>query len=114
MKLPILAFLLITAPHCLRSAQMPETSWDSLRQLRPGEKIEILDAKMKSHCGDFASYTEEGLSLRQDGREVSVPRAEVASQAARRIAPQAERPGQAGDWCRRRPLGRCHSRQDLS
>ena len=60
-----LAFLLIGAPCWLRSAQSPQKSWDNLRQLRAGEGIEVVDAKMKSHRGAFATYTQEGISLRQ-------------------------------------------------
>jgi hypothetical protein len=74
-----LAFLLIGAPCWLRSAQSPQKSWDNLRQLRAGEGIEIVDAKMKSHRGNFTTYTQEGISLREDGREMTIPRAEVAS-----------------------------------
>ncbi len=79
LKPSVLAFLLISAPCCLPSAQPPQESWDNLRQLRPGEAIEVLDAKMKSIRGDFASYTPQEIALRQDGREMNVPRAEVAS-----------------------------------
>src|SRR5512146_590943 len=74
-----LAFLLIAAPCGLRSAQSPEESWDNLRQLRAGEGIEIVDAKMKSHRGNFTTYTQERISLSQAGREMTFPRAEVAS-----------------------------------
>ena len=79
LKPSVLAFFLLAAPCCLRSAQMPLESWDNLRQLRAGEGIEVVDAKMKSHRGAFATYTKEGISLRQNGREMTIPRAEVAS-----------------------------------
>ena len=61
------------------SAQSPQESWDNLRQLRAGEGIEIVDAKMKSHRGNFTTYTQERISLREDGREMTIPRTEVAS-----------------------------------
>ena len=75
----VLALFFVAALSCLGSAQLPEESWDNLRQLRPGERIEVVDAKMKSNTGDFATYTEQEMSLRQDGREMTIPRAEVAS-----------------------------------
>lgn len=82
-----LAVLLVAAPGLIH-AQRPEQSWDNLRQLRPGETIEVVDARMKSHRGAFATSTPEAISLRHDGRALSVPRAEVASvkrfRAARR------------------------------
>lgn len=82
-KQSVLVILLAAAP-CLSSAQRPEESWDNLRQLRPGEAIEVVNAKMKSHRGGFATYTQEAISLHQDGREISIPRAEVASVKRRR------------------------------
>ncbi len=73
----VLAFLVAAASACF--AQAPHHSWDGLRHLRTGEAIEIVDTKMKSHAGDFASYTSDSISLRQDGRDRIIPRAEVAS-----------------------------------
>ena len=73
------AFLLIAGPGRLQSAQAPEQSWDNLGQLRAGEAIQVVDANMKSYTGDFAAYTQESISLRQDGREITISRAEVAS-----------------------------------
>jgi hypothetical protein len=75
----VLAFLLMAVPHWLCSAQIAEESWDNLRQLRAGEKIEVVDAKMKSYTGEFATYTPEAISLRGRGRDLTVARAEVAS-----------------------------------
>lgn len=75
----VLAFFLLAAPCCLRSAQMPLESWENLRQLRSGEVIEVVDAKMKSHGGAFTAYTPEAISLRQNDRETTIPRADVAS-----------------------------------
>ncbi len=79
MKSSAVTFLLLAAPGCLSSAQPPEEAWDNLRQLRPGERIEVVDATMKSTRGVFATYTQQEIALRQDGREMTIPRAEVAS-----------------------------------
>ncbi len=76
--------ILLAAASCLSSAETPKEAWDNLRQLRPGEAIEVVDARMKSHRGRFAASTQEAISLRQDGREISVPRAQVASVKRRR------------------------------
>lgn len=61
------------------SAESPWDSWENLRHLRTGERVEILDTNLKSHNGQFRTYTEAGISLREGGREITVPRAEVAS-----------------------------------
>lgn len=74
-----LALMQVAALCCLRAAQPPQESWDNLAQLRAGEDIEVVDARMKSHRGRFLSYTGEGIALRDQGRDISVARTEVAS-----------------------------------
>jgi hypothetical protein len=61
------------------SAQEPAGSWENLRDVRAGEAIEVVDASMRAHRGDFAAFTSETISLRLDGREMTIPRAGVAS-----------------------------------
>ncbi len=75
----VLTLFLVAGPAWLSSAQPPEESWDNLSQLRPGERIEVLNTKMKSAKGDFASLTHNEIALRLDGREVTVLRGDVAS-----------------------------------
>jgi hypothetical protein len=60
-------------------AKPPEESWDDLRQLRPGEAIEVLDARMKSHRGTFATYTQDTIVVHQNNTEQTFRREEVAS-----------------------------------
>ena len=80
MKPSIFVALLLAAPwSLLQCAQAPEDSWDNLRQLRPGERIEVVDTRMKSHRGVFSAHTTEGVSLSQDGRVITIRREEVAS-----------------------------------
>ena len=81
---PYVFVVLLSAVAGLLSGQNREEAWDNLRQLRPGETIEVVDAKMKSHQGAFAAYTQEAISLRQGGGELSVARGEVASVKRRR------------------------------
>jgi hypothetical protein len=72
------------AALCLSAAQTPQESWENLRQLRPGEEIEVLDSRMRSYRGQFASYTQDEIALRRQGQERRVARAEVASVKRRR------------------------------
>ncbi len=58
-------------------AQKPEQSWDNLRQLHPGEKIEVIDMKLKSTKGHFVSFTEQSLSLEATDKPVTLPRSDV-------------------------------------
>lgn len=64
---------------CLTAGQTPQESWESLRHLRPGEEIQVVDAQMKSHPGRFAEYGPDAIVLHSEGREIIFARAEVAS-----------------------------------
>jgi hypothetical protein len=58
-------------------AQGPADSWDNLKQLRVGQKIEVVEVNLKSLKGTFTSFSEEAISLRTDGGEVGVRRDDV-------------------------------------
>ena len=58
-------------------AQSAKDSWDNLRQLRPGQKIEVEDMKMQSLKGRFVSLTDDAISLRVGKVEQAVARADV-------------------------------------
>jgi hypothetical protein len=51
-------------------------SWGDLAQLRPGQRIEIVDRKLASVTGEFAAYSDDSITLR-DGRTIA--RADVLS-----------------------------------
>ena len=74
----LLIILLAGAPW-LSVAQSSEASWDNLKQLRVGQKIEVVDMKLKSLQGDFTGYSDQEVRLRLGSDEVSVPRAQVLS-----------------------------------
>jgi hypothetical protein len=58
--------------------QSSQNNWDNLKQLRPGQKIEVVDSSMKTLKGTFVSVSEEAISLRAGKSEKSVLRANVA------------------------------------
>ena len=58
-------------------AQDLEQSWANLRILRVGQKIQVVDQKLKSQDGTFVSVSDDAISLRVDQDEISVQRAEV-------------------------------------
>ena len=70
--------ILLVAPQ-FSLAQTGTDSWDNLRRLRSGQRIEVVDMKLKPVQGAFASYSEEAISLLVGGDLVSVPRANVLS-----------------------------------
>ena len=69
-------FLLVLLPG-LGLAQTGQASWDNLRRLGVGEKIEVVDMKLKSFRGTFVSFSPEAISLRVGSDEVAVQRADV-------------------------------------
>ena len=64
-------------------AQSSQNSWDNLNQLRPGQKIEVVDTSMKSHRGPFVSISEEAITLQVGKSEESVLRANVVRVSVR-------------------------------
>ncbi len=76
----ILLLLVVPGVSLAKSAQ---NNWDDLKQLRPGQKIEVLDLKMKTLKGTFISVTDEAISLQVGKREESVARAKVVRVSVR-------------------------------
>jgi hypothetical protein len=64
-------------------AQSPKDTWDSLKQLRPGQKIEVVDTSMKSLRGPFVAVSEEALTLQVGKSQESVERAKVVRVSVR-------------------------------
>jgi hypothetical protein len=78
---PVLLFLVLVPVFGM--AQSPKDSWDNLKELRPGQKIEVVDSKMKTLKGTFVSVSDEAISLQVGKSEESVPRANVVRVSVR-------------------------------
>jgi hypothetical protein len=63
--------------------QNSKGNWDNLRQLRPGQKIEVVDSSMKTLKGTFVSVSDEAISLQAGKNEQSVERAKVVRVSVR-------------------------------
>jgi hypothetical protein len=57
--------------------QKPEQSWDNLRTLRAGEKIQVVDQKLKSQNGTFVAFSDDAITFRPGKDEVTVQHADV-------------------------------------
>lgn len=56
----------------------PDTSdWNNLRQLRIGDKVELVRMNLSKHKGRVLAWTEEAISLRIKGQDVTIPRKDV-------------------------------------
>ena len=76
----LLAFPLIEA-RALQEAQPPPepgiSDWNNLRQVRIGDKVEVVRHNLGKHKGKVLAWTEESISLRLKNQDVTIPREEV-------------------------------------
>lgn len=76
-----LMFLLLVPTFA--AAERAKDSWDNLKQLRPGQKIEVEDTKMHELRGEFVSFSDDAIVLREGKTEKSVARAEAVRVSVR-------------------------------
>jgi hypothetical protein len=72
------------------AAQAQQGRWSDLKALRAGQGIDLIESSMKSHHGGFVGATDEEITLREKGSEVSVKRENVARVSAASGARRAE------------------------
>jgi hypothetical protein len=58
-------------------AQSSLNDWKNLKELHPGQKIEVIDNSMKSFQGPFVSVSEEAITLKVGKSQESIERANV-------------------------------------
>jgi len=75
-RLIVAVFLMLLVP-LLVSAQEARESWDNLKRLQVGQKIEVVNMDLKSVKGTFVSYAEDGISLQTDKGPLTIERARV-------------------------------------
>ena len=52
-------------------------SWETLRGLKPGDRVVVLDSGRKEHKGAFTSVSDQALSFESGKSQVSIERANV-------------------------------------
>ncbi len=77
LRLTLLAIAALTLSATLPAADKPNESWDNLQRLQPGQKIEVIDAKLKSRKGAFTAFDSTGLTLNTKAGPLTLPRADV-------------------------------------
>jgi hypothetical protein len=73
----VFLLVLIGIPSAL-IAQTKHESWSNLNGLKAGQGIEVIESNMKRHAGEFVSVTDELLTLKEKGSEVSIRRENAA------------------------------------
>lgn len=71
----VLLLLFLGIPGALLAQ---EQSWSNLNGLKVGQGIEVIESSMKHHAGEFVSVSDELLTLKEKGSEVSMKRENVA------------------------------------
>ncbi len=64
-------------------AKSSQDNWDNLKELRAGQKIEVVDSNMKTLNGTFVSASDQAISLRTGKGEETVLRANVVRVSVR-------------------------------
>jgi len=77
LRLAVLAISAATLSLPIPAADKPYESWDNLQRLQPGQKIEVIDAKLKSHKGAFTAFDPTGITLSTEAGPLTLPRADV-------------------------------------
>ncbi len=83
MKRTALGLVMLMLVPLWAPAQAPTDSWDNLKQLRPGDKIQVVDIHVSTFKGDFVSLTDDAIALRDGPNEFSVARAAVVRVSVR-------------------------------
>lgn len=53
------------------------TDWNNLRQVRIGDKVEVVQHNLSKHKGELLDWTEKSITLRLENRDVTIPREDV-------------------------------------
>ena len=72
-------FMLLALFPCIVSAESTEASWSNLGRLRVGQKIDVVDMKLKAVAGNFSAVTDDAISLLAGKDQITIPRADVLS-----------------------------------
>jgi hypothetical protein len=71
----VLVFFLGSADRL--GAQTQQGSWSNLNRLKAGQEIEVVESSLKRQSGKFVTVTDELLTVKENGSDVSVKREEV-------------------------------------
>jgi hypothetical protein len=77
MRRAVLTLLLFLGLGGALRAQTQQGSWSNLNRLKAGQGIEVIESSLKRHGGKFVTVTDELLTLRENGSDVSVKREDV-------------------------------------
>ena len=71
----LLSFLLGSSSSL--DAQTQKNSWSNLDGLKAGQRIEVIESKLKRHDGKFVTVTDGVLTMRENGTDISLIREDI-------------------------------------
>ena len=77
MRRATLVWVFLLLVSAFARAQSAKDSWDNLKQLHAGQKVEVIDMKMKALRGEFQTYSEEEISLQTNRGPLTIERGNV-------------------------------------
>ena len=77
MRRPVLILVLFLGLSAALRAQTQQGSWSNLNRLKAGQGIEVIESSMKRHAGKFMTVSDELLTLKENGSDVSVKRQDI-------------------------------------
>src|SRR5947207_15541303 len=77
MRRAVLILVLLLGLAGALGAQTQHGSWSNLNPLKAGQGIEVIESSLKQHVGKFVAVTDESLTLKENGSNVSVKREAV-------------------------------------
>jgi hypothetical protein len=78
MQRPVLILVFLLGLAAELGAQTQHGSWSNLNRLKARQGIEVIESNMKRHAGEFVTVTDDLLTLKEKGSDVSVKREDVA------------------------------------
>ena len=71
-------------------AHTQKDSWANLNSLKAGQGIEVIELQSKHHHGKFVTVTDDALTMKEKGSDVSVKRDDVVSVSTGSVAKRGE------------------------
>ena len=75
----LLSMIAVLAASCALSAQTSPPTWENLRTLAPGQKIQVLEISAKKHSGAFVNVSDTAIVLTQADGDRTLQRENVRS-----------------------------------
>ena len=84
-KKSVLALLILftAAFFCSTDAEDANTTWDSLKQLAVGQKIQIVEMSLKDHQGTFVAFTGDTIEMDVQGKRTGYQRDSILRVSSR-------------------------------